>query len=161
MEKHSLHVQNTKDNNIRQRTPVWQLRLQKLLLGTRNQEPVLFSRTSTSQRIDGSDESNAVEGHQSSTGGGKRRMVGGTTKCKDSDRRDAVQTHLRYRSSNTSWGRSYQHEKRGFLGRWKQQSTESQPGLLGWNKRRIISKDGKLSAKDDRVLQQESEAQKT
>ena len=73
--------------------------------------------------------------------------------CEDFDRRDVVQTHLRHKSSNTNRGRSHQHKKRGFLGRWQRRSTESQPGLLGQNKRRIISKDGKVSTKNDRVLQ--------
>jgi len=37
--------------------------------------------TSTSQRIDGSDESNVVEDQQSSIGGGKECMAEGTTEC--------------------------------------------------------------------------------
>ena len=107
--------------------PVRQSRLQKLLLRTRNQEPVLFSRTSISQQTDGSDESKTVEDHQSSIGRGNRHMARGISKCpigiqdhrEDFDKRDATQTHLRHKSSNTSQGRSHQHKKKGFLGRWQ------------------------------------------
>ena len=63
-----MQVRDTNNNNIKQRMLVRQPRLQKLLLETKDQEPVFISRTSTSEQIDRSDESNIIEDPQSSIG---------------------------------------------------------------------------------------------
>ena len=81
VEKHSLHVQHTKDDRIRQWSSVRQPRIQDILHRTQNQEPVLFTRTPISQRADRSDELNVAEDHQSSTRGGKGCMARGIIKC--------------------------------------------------------------------------------
>lgn len=58
VEKYSFQVLDIMNDNIEQQALVWQLRLQELLLETKNQELVLISTTSASQWTDKSDESN-------------------------------------------------------------------------------------------------------
>ena len=81
VEKHSLQVWHTKDDNIRQWSSIQQLGIQDILLKTRNQEPILFTRTPTTQQTDKRDESNIAKDHQSSTRRGKGCMTRGITKC--------------------------------------------------------------------------------
>ena len=47
-------------------------------------------------------------------GGTVQRLVGILNHREDPDKRNAIQTHLRYRSSNTSRNKSHKHEKRSF-----------------------------------------------
>ena len=75
MEKYSLQIWDTMDDNIKPRTIVRQPRLQELLLGTGDQETVFIFGTSVSQWIDKSDELNAAKDHQSSAGEGKGHMA--------------------------------------------------------------------------------------
>ena len=81
---------------------VRQPRLQRLLLGIRDQEPILISRTSTSQQTDKSDEPDTAEDYQSLIGGSKRHMARRIALClvgiqnygKNPNRRNSFQGHL-------------------------------------------------------------------
>ena len=104
MEEYNLQVRDSKDDHIRQWAVVRQLRLQRLLLRLRHQEPVLILRESIGEWIDGGDESDTAQDYQNQVRrcegclarGIAQHPVGLQNHGKDPKWRDTFQTHLRH-----------------------------------------------------------------
>ena len=65
MEEYNLQIRDSMDDHIEQWVTVRQLKLQGFLFKSRDQKPILIPRTPTSERIDGGDEPDTDQDHQS------------------------------------------------------------------------------------------------
>ena len=79
LEEHHLQVWDTKSASLGQQKAVWQHRIQGLLFETRNQEPLLITRSPTSQWTGKGYEPILAQDHHDSAWGGKGHLVGGTS----------------------------------------------------------------------------------
>ena len=72
MEEHHLQVWSPTRHNIRQWKAIRQSQVSKILPRLRSQEPLLFSKTPSSQQSDKTEEQKPTQNYQNSFCGGKR-----------------------------------------------------------------------------------------